>query len=70
MTRVKPSVDDKALSEQLVAEHLEMELVKEGIVTRTPEGLVFEGPRYNYFVELRTFRVPNPVRFSEKRLVE
>lgn len=65
MTRVKPVLDDKALSEQLVAEHLEMELVKEGIVTRTPEGLVFEGPRYNYFVELRTFRVPKTVRLAE-----
>lgn len=65
MTRVKPVQDDKALSEQLVAEHLEMELVKEGIVTRTPEGLVFEGPRYNYFVELRTFRVAKTVRLAE-----
>lgn len=65
MTRVKPVLDDKALSEQLVAEHLEMELVKEGYCERRPEGVVHAGPRYDYVVEIRAFRVPKTVRFAE-----
>lgn len=67
MTRVKPVAGEKELSEQLVAEHLEMELVKEGYVSRTPEGLIFEGPRWNYAIEIRSFRIPKD---QTVRLVE
>lgn len=65
MTRVKPVLDEKELSEQLVAEHLEMELVKEGYAERRPEGIVHSGPRYDYVVEIKCFRVPKTVRLVE-----
>lgn len=53
--------------EQLIAHHVESELVAEGIVDRDPEGLVYDTPKYRYYVDIRVFEVPleRTVRLAE-----